>query len=192
METETIRYVSYLWQGFGAFTGVFLGVIAGTAVTVLVHHWFYRRNEKMQIKNMKFELELNCRKLEGWLEELNKYRNSVNGDSLHTYFGYYKLSSAIGVATNQLHTSGVLYKYLSHEHIGQIQEVFNDLSLPGENYMNNQISQRKQTLTSLEESGQGELWHKFLKQQVIRDIDFWEQKFKSHLNSLRTIIEGLR
>jgi hypothetical protein len=139
-----------------------------------------------------FELELNCRKLEDWLEELGKYRNSVNGDSLHTYFGYFKLSSTIGVTASQLHTAGVLYKYLSHKHIGQMQEVFNELSLSGENYLNNQIQQIKQALAAMQEAGQANLWHQKLKPQVVRDIDFWEQKFKVHLNSLRSVIEAAK
>jgi hypothetical protein len=179
------------FTGLGAFTGVFLGVVAGTLVTILTHLWLQRRHEFNQIRNLVFELELNCKKLEGWLEELGRYRNAVNGDSLLRYYGYYKISSGVGVTAHQLHESGLLYKYLSHEHIGQLQEVFTDLSLPGENYMNNQIQQRKQSLQALEQLGQQGQWMLSLKPQVVNDIDFWEGKLRGHENALRSIIGAL-
>ena len=192
MSSQPVSYIQSFAAGLGEFSGVFLGVLAGTAVTILVRLYLQRRDEKGQVRNLVFELELNCRKLETWLEELGKYRNAVNGDSLHTYFGYFKLSSTIGVTAFQLHTAGVLYKYLSHEHIGHMQEVFNDLSLPGENYLNNQIQQRKQALADMQRAGQANHWQQYLKPQIVRDIDFWEQKFKLHLNALRSVIEALK
>lgn len=186
---QSIDYMALFVQGLGQFTGVFLGVIAGTIVTILVHKWFTNRAESNQLGNFKFELELNAKKLEGWLEELTKYRNAVNGDSLLTYFGYFKLSTFIGVTAFQLHGSGAIYKYLSHELIGQLQEVYNELSINGENYINNQIEQRKQTLAALNERGQEGLWQTWLKPQVVNDINFWEERFKSHLKSVRSVIE---
>ena len=189
MAEQSIDYTALFFQGLGQFTGVFLGVVAGTIVTILVHRWFSSRAESNQLRNFIFELELNAKKLEGWLEELTKYRNAVNGDSLLTYFGYFKFSSFIGVTASQLHGSGAIYKYLSHEHIGQLQEVYNTLSINGEHYINNQIEQRKQTLAALKENDQEELWQTWLKPQVVSDINFWEEKLKSHLKSVRSVIE---
>jgi hypothetical protein len=123
--------LSYFVEGLGSFSGVFFGVVAGSIVTLLVNYLAQRLDERSQIKNLVFELSLNCTKLEEWLEELTKYRNAVNGDSLDSYYGYIRLSSAIGVTTNQLHTRGVLYRHLSHEHIAQLQEAFTDLSIYG-------------------------------------------------------------
>ncbi|HHH50365.1 MAG TPA: hypothetical protein ENK52_05240 [Saprospiraceae bacterium] len=188
---QAINYFTLFVQGLGQFTGVFLGVIAGTAVTLLVHHFIRKKDEKNQIKNLKFELEINLNKIKDWRDELTNYRNAVNGDSFITYFGYFKLSSFIGVTIFQLHNSGTLYQYLSHEIIGQLQEVFNDFSLTGENYLNNQIRQRKDTLVNLNESGNPELWQKQLKPEIVRDIDFWEQKFKTHENTIKKTIQAL-
>ena len=178
-------------NGFGQFLGIFLGVIAGTAVTLLVQFWIRKRDEKSQVKNLKFELDLNSSKIEEWLEELAKYRNAVNGDSIQNYFGYFKLSSFIGVTAYQIHQSGLLYKHLSHEHIRQMQEVFNDFSFNGENFLNNQIEQRKQSYAYIQSLGNLQSWQSDLKPLVVRDIDFWEQKFKGHKNTVKSIIEGL-
>ncbi len=191
-EQTAATYAPLFYKGLGQFFGVFFGVIAGTAVTIAAQKWLYRSSEKQQIKNLKFELELNCKKIQEWQEELIRYRNAVNGDSLLDYFGYFKLSSFIGVTVFQLHTAGVIYKYLSHEHIGQLQEVYNNLSLHGENYLNNQIEQRKQALAALKESGQHALWQQYLKPQVVRDIDFWEEKFRSHLNTINNVLPVLK
>jgi len=188
MKEQTIDYLYIFAQGLGQFTGVFLGVLSGTIVTILAQRWFAQRAESNQLGNFKFELELNEKKLNAWLEELTKYRNSVNGDSLITYFGYFKFSTFIGVTAFQLHGSGAIYKHFSHELIGKLQEVYNDLSISSENYMNNQIEQRKQALASLKNQGKEDMWQSSLKPQVVRDIDFWEEKLKSHLHTVREVI----
>ena len=186
---QTIDYLSIFTQGLGQFSGVFLGVLAGTIVTILAQKWLLNRSESNLLSNFKFELELNDKKLKGWLEELIKYRNAVNGDSLPTYFGYFKFSTFIGVMAFQLHGSGAIYKHLSHDLIGKLQEVYNDLSTNGENYINNQIEQRKQTLASFKERGQEDMWQSSLKSQVVNDINFWEEKLKSHLLTVREVIK---
>src|SRR5271157_4207419 len=85
--------MNYLLQGFG----VFLGVIAGTVVTILVQLYLQHLSETQQTRNLKFELGLNIQKIESWLEELKLYRNAVNGESLHTCFGYFDMSRIVSV-----------------------------------------------------------------------------------------------
>ena len=192
MDAELSKYLPSFFQGLGQFLGVFLGVIAGTAVTILTHYCFNRARKKQELANLLFELNLNSKKLNNWLEELTKYRNAVNGDSLLYYFGYFKLSSVIGITMYQLHTSGRLYKLLTHEQIEKIQEAFSTLAISGENYLNNQIEQRKQALKAFQESGQQQLWNTHLKPIVVKDIDFWEGKFKEYLSSFQEIVIKLK
>lgn len=184
--------MTFLIDGLSQFIGVLLGVVAGTAITVLAQKWIYRQSKKDQIKNLKSELELNVKKIDDWIEEIGKYRNKVNGDSLLNYFGYFRLSSIVGVTASQLHASGTIYKYLPHEQIGLLQELFNELSINGENYINNQIAQRKEALNALKENGAMQQWQQYLKPEIDKDIDFWEGKFKTHLASLKTIRETLK
>ena len=135
---EDAVYLNYVVQGFG----VFLGVIAGTAVTLLVQYLIQYKDIQQQTKNLKFELELNVGKIDAWLDELGKYRNAVNGDALHNYFGYFDLSRTVSNTTSTMFISGRLYKKLTHDQIGQLQAVFSTLSFNGERYMNEQVTTR--------------------------------------------------
>ena len=96
----------YFLHGFS----VFLGVLAGTAVTILTQLYSARRAQTQQTQNLKFELELNVAKIDTWLAELEKYRNAVNGDSLHQWFGYFDLGKVVSVTANAMFASGLLYR----------------------------------------------------------------------------------
>ena len=161
--------MSYVLQGFG----VFLGVLAGAAVTLLVQWVVERRKEKQKVKNLKFELEFDIRKIDKFLDEITRYRNAVNGETLDTYAGYFDLSRIICVTANDMFLSGLLYKYLSHDDIGKLQVIFSEFSINGENYINNQISQNKAN---------------FDKKKAVMDVDFWEKKFKEHKQTLQDIV----
>ncbi|MCP4365304.1 MAG: hypothetical protein GY800_08420 [Planctomycetes bacterium] len=155
---------------------VFLGVIAGTAVTIATQMFFQWKSEKHKLSNLKFEFMLNIKKIDGFLNELTKYRNAVNGDSLNMYFGYFDLSRVVSVIANDMFSSGLMYRYLTHEDIGKVQVVFSELSLNGENYINNQITQSKA---------------QFDKQKAVGDVDFWEKKFKDHKKTFQEILSKL-
>lgn len=164
--------------GLGQFVGVFLGVVAGVCITLAVDFFKARNTWKRELDNLRFELKVNVAKVDDWLEEMTRWRNAVNGDSLAQYHGYFKFSSVISVTTNSLFNAGKLYSALNKDHIAKLQEVFNDFSTFGEQYMNNQITQKKQSLAE-----QADRWV-VLKPECIRDIDFWERKLKSHRAAL--------
>jgi hypothetical protein len=179
--------MSYFFQGLG----VFLGVLAGTFVTILVHLYFQRRAETQQTRNLKFELDLNMRKIDAWLEELARCRNAVNGDSLHAYFGYFDLSKSVSITASEMLQSGLLYKKLSHEQIGQLQVVFSDLSFKGEQFMNAWLDQIKQEFARCKTENQIDQWSNCYKPEAVRYVDYWEGKFRSHQRTLRDIVNTL-
>ncbi|MFH0953972.1 MAG: hypothetical protein V1873_06550 [Verrucomicrobiota bacterium] len=185
-------YLELFCQGLGQFTGVFLGVVAGVAITFAVERFKDRRNWKQELKNLRFELDTNIAKIDGWLQEVVKWRNAVNGDNFAMYFGYFNLSSAIIATTNTMFMSGRLYDALTYEHIAKLQEVFKDLSIFGEQYLNNQIVQKKQLLAQLAQSGNEQEWHRSLKQQCILEIDFWETKLKAHKDALASVNKAVQ
>lgn len=164
--------MNYLLQGFG----VFLGVLAGTAVTLLTGWFIERRSESQKLKNLKFEFNLNIKKIDRWLEEITAYRNAVNGDALDIYAGYFDLSRIVYVTANDMFLTGLLYKYLDHDDIGKLQVIFSEFSLYGENYLNNQIAQNKAN---------------FNKPKAVQDVNFWEKKFKDHKKTLEEIQKKL-
>ena len=180
--------MDYFMQGFG----VFLGVIAGTTVTLLAAIFFQLRNQKQQVKNLRFELELNIRKIDGWLDDLQSFRNAINGDTLHNYFGYFDLSRAVSGTANAMFLSGMLYKKLTHDQIGALQEIFNHFSLFGEQYMNNQIAQAKQAFEQCRSENNMEFWTTQQKPEAVGIVDFWEGKFQDHRKALDQIVKSLK
>lgn len=176
-------YLAYVSQGFG----VFLGVLAGVAITLLVQWIQQKRNENQQAKNLKFELEFNIRKIDQWLEESARYRDALNGDSLQNYFGYFDFSRLISVTTNSLQQSGLLYKRLDHESIGRLQVIFSEFSVQGERYINNQIDQNKTLFLQAVKDGN---WINS-KPIVKQNVDYWEKKFQDHKATLQQIVSDL-
>lgn len=160
--------MNYFLQGFG----VFLGVIAGTFVVILVQKFTVWRQEEQKVKNLKFELNLNIKKIDEFLEKLTNYRNKTNSDNLADFFDYFDLSRVIWITTTNMFYSGLLYKYLKYEDIGKLQVMISEFSLYWENIINGQVEQNKKNLD---------------KQKTIKDIDFWENKFKRHKKSLNEI-----
>ena len=161
--------MDYILHGFG----VFLGVIAGTVVTVLAQWWATRGNELQKVKNLRFECQLNITKIDAWLEELEKYRNAVNGDSVAIYFGYFDFSRAVHVTADEMFQAGLLYKYLDHEEILKLQVIFTELSMNGEHLINQQIASNKANPD---------------KQTAVSQINFYEDKLKGH----RATFDSLR
>ena len=178
--------MDYLVQAFG----VFLGVIAGASVIVLAALVLERRKETQQVRNLRFELELNAGKVDEWLEEINRYRNAVNGDALDTYSGYFDLSRMISVTANSMLQTGVLYKKLTHDQIRQLQMFFSEMFV--EQYMNNQLTQSRQAFEQCRSENRMETWTTSLKPEAVSHVDFWERKFQDHRKALGQIIKSLR
>ena len=169
--------MSYFLQGFG----VFLGVVAGVAVNLIVQYMILKKTELQFKQNLKFEITLNISKIDKWLKEIERYRNSVNADALDNYYGYFDLSRFITNTANEMFRSGLLYKYLNHKAIEQLQVISSEFSFFGENFFNNQINQYKHQATTQED-----WWN--IKKEVIQNIDFWEKKFENHKEALKNII----
>ncbi|MCH8343907.1 MAG: hypothetical protein IH983_07960 [Planctomycetes bacterium] len=176
-----------LMQGFG----VFLGVLAGTAVTILAGLFLQSRKQKQQEGNLRFEFELNIHRIDGWLEDLTRYRNAINGDALHTFFGYFDLSKVIYPTANAMFLSGTLYKKLSLDQIGKLQVLFATFSLGGEQFMNNQMTKTKQAFEQCRSSNDMEPWTTELKPEAVANVDFWEETFQEHRTTLDQIVQSL-
>ena len=179
--------MDYVLQGFG----VFLGVIAGTAVTILVQWYQKKRAETQRTRNLKFELDLDIRKIDTWLEEFGRFRNATNGDSLHTYVGYFDLSRMVSYTTHAMFESGLLYKKLTHEQIGRLQEIFSFFSGFGEQFLNNQLNQFKQEFERCRAENDTTEWATTTKPQVVSFLNYWEGRFREHQRALKEIVESV-
>ena len=178
----------YLLHGFS----VFLGVLAGTVVTILAQWFFASRAETQQTKNLKFELELNKAKIDTWLEELEKYRHAVNGDALHNWSGYFDLGKVVSVTATAMFASGLLYEALDKDDIAALQELFHELSPAGEQYINNRLGEYRRTFTTCRAKSLMNDWVQIHKPDAVSQADFWEKKFCDHRKKVQEIIGKLQ
>ena len=179
--------MDYILHGFG----VFLGVLAGVAVTILVQ-WIVRKLHISQLKeNLRFEFEFDNKKLDAWLKEIETLRQAVYGDTLNTYYGYFDLSKAVLGTAHRMFADGLLYSFLSHEDIERFLMLAMDFSLYAENYLNNQIDHNKRLYTGAAEANDSD-GVKFVNQEILRIAEFWETKFKDHKKTLNDFISKLK
>lgn len=161
---------------------VFVGIVAGIAVTVGVDFLKQKRQNANDKNNLSFEIKCNLSKIEKWIELMNELRNYVNSDRISQFSGYFNLSSAIFSTTNKLLQDGRIYTYLSYDSIEKIQENGTYLSLVAENMLNNQITQHKQAV-----------WNGYMnvKQLAANDIDFWDKTLKKCKDNFMDISKEL-
>ena len=95
-------------------------------------------------------INYNIKKLESFLEEVVKYRNKINGDSLDSYFGYFTLSKVLISTSNQIFNNGLVYKFLKDDDIKQLQDFLSEFNFYGENYINNQINYNKELFKNID------------------------------------------
>ena len=155
---------------------MFLGVIAGTAVTLLTQWVIQKCNEGQKINNLKFEIDFNIKNLDDWSENLNEYRNAVNAEDPTLFVGYFDLSRTISITATDMFRSGQLYKLLGREDIGKLQGIFGVLSVNGANAINNQITQQKTT---------------FDKSRALSELFFWDRTFKEYRKTFEDVLNKL-
>ncbi|HWR57242.1 MAG TPA: hypothetical protein VN328_00015, partial [Thermodesulfovibrionales bacterium] len=167
---------------------------AGVLVNYFSDWAIKKKGEAQQVKNLKFEIQLDIEKVDKWLEEIVLYRNATNGDTLDQYFGYFDFSRFIYVTANSMFISGLLYKYLDHEKIGLLQVITSEFSVNGEKFINDQLAQNRQKFIDSKNEMKSPLatWTSKEKSGVVKNIDFWEKKFKEHKASLQRILVHLK
>lgn len=123
--TQSFEWVSdFIAPGFG----VFLGVIAGALIQFGLQWLYGKIHEKRSLKNLKFELQFNIRKLDGLIKEVGNLRDSVNANAVSEYFGYFKTTGCLLATVDDMLHKGLLYKHLTHDDILKLQEHYTRLS----------------------------------------------------------------
>lgn len=165
--------------------GNFLGIIAGVIITYIVQWRFEINGQKRLLKNFISEVKLNIGKLQGWIKELENYRNAVNGDNIQNYFGFFKFSSFLGTTANQLHISGVAYESLTEQEFSTVQEIYNFYAAY-EQPVNNKIIDVKTLYNNNKDK-----WISDIKPEAVNHINFLNDKLTEHKNSLQKIVDSL-
>jgi len=169
------------FNGLGIVTGVTAGVIAGTLVNISINYLALKKIYKQRLRNFKFELDFNIKRIDDVLVELSKCRNAVNGDALDKYFGYFQLSRVIYQTANTMYADGSLYKCLSHDEIADLQRFCARFSPDFEKYVNDQFQQHQKNISD----------GTYEKSKAVGDLDFWEKTFNEDKTALKNILKKL-
>lgn len=178
--------MQFVLHGFG----VFLGVLAGVMVTLIVQSVNGRRYRKQRQSNLKFEFKLNVKKIDAWLKELETLRDAINGDSLHTYYGYIDLSKSVVTTTDDMFQVGELYNNLTHEEIEGLQGIIAGLSYKSENYVNGRISQNRLAYSKAREEDDNRAMLTS-KQNAAEDVKGWRDGLEGYKKSLLSLTDKL-
>ena len=166
------KLMDYFLQGFS----IFLGVIAGTAVTILTQKFILWHEEKQKIANLKFEITFNIKKIDRWMESLTGYRNAVNGDAITTWAEYLDLSRIVKSTLEDMIQSGLIYKKMSSDSVSHLLLFLSSFTQSAELVYNQQIISQRQS---------------FNKQRAIIEISLLEKLFKENKKNLETVLQSL-
>lgn len=164
--------MNYLLQGFG----VFLGVIAGTAVTILTQRFLLWRQEKHKVQNLKFEIQFNIKQIDRWIESLRRYRGAVNGDTLTSWAEYFDFSHVIKSTIENMIQAGLIYKKLPDDSVSHLLLFISSFNLGSESVINQQILNQRQ---------------RFNKQLAVMEITVWEKKLQENRKNFEAIAKVL-
>ncbi len=111
---------------WNVFFGVFAGIIAGIAINFAIEALRnYKINRKM-VRNLKFEIEFNIKKIDSFLDDLKRYRQHINSDSPYEYFGILEFSGLLKTTLQQMFLDRSVYKLFGYENIGRLQTFMAD------------------------------------------------------------------
>jgi hypothetical protein len=112
-------------------------------------------------------------------QEVQNLRNTANGGVLDAYLGYFPFGRAIFAQTTTSANNGILYELLSTDQIKDVQKINSLLSFNNENWVNSEITKRKNILINTPES--------FDRAELIKFINHIENQIRA----LGLLIDGL-
>lgn len=170
--------------GFAAtLIGTAIGVIAGIFIQYFLTLALEKRSKKLQLNALTKEFIYNKAFVEELVEEAKNFRNAVNGGVFDKYFGYFQLGKALFIQANASATSGVLYEIFEADDIRNIQKVVSKLSIGTENWLNGEITRRRQAAVSSPTA--------FDKIELINFVDFVDKDMSDVARSINSIIKRL-
>jgi len=161
------------FQGFW----ILIGILVGTTINILVIRilkWFNDRSLK---QNLKTELRMNLKSVEGFLEEMGNYRNAVNSGTLDEYYGLFRFGRILHPTGNELFIKGQLYKWLKDNQIINLNEAYTFLSIQTETFIYGEMAKFRQAPD--------------YKVEATRHVNVLESQLKEHKKNLKEIFDHL-
>lgn len=111
---------------WNVFFGVFAGIIAGIAINFAIEALRNCKINRKMVKNLKFEIEFNIKKIDSFLDDFKRYRQHIDSDSPYEYFGMLKFSGLLKTTLQQMFLDRSVYKLFGYENIGRLQTFMAD------------------------------------------------------------------
>src|SRR5271165_5186646 len=103
--------------------GAALGVVAGTVIQYLLTLALERRSRGRQRNGLVKEMIYNRSLVNELADEVERFRNAVNGGVFNTYYGYFNIGKGIFAQANASAGNEFLYELLSADDIRHLQRV---------------------------------------------------------------------
>ena len=158
---------------------IFIGLVAGVIVSLLTELVKNRIENEKDIKNLRFELNCNLKKIERWLSVIGDLKIKNSEDRLPEFYGYFNFSLTIYSTYFKMFSKGTIYNCLTDESIERLQEVANSLNMNAELLVNGQIGNLKQASYSA----------MFNKKEATRQIETWEFMLKKCEDNTKQVIK---
>jgi hypothetical protein len=155
---------------FATVFGAALGVVAGTIIQYFLTLALQRKSTARQKRALVKELTYNRSLIDELAQEAQRLRNAVNGGVLDQYLGYFAFNNAIFAQANASATNGVLFELLSVDEIRHAQRIVSLLSINNANWVNGEITKRKNVLINTPAQ--------FDRHESVRFVDFLDNQIR--------------
>ena len=163
-----------LWwsQTFSNGFWVFVGIVAGTLVTLLVAFVLERLKKKKIKRNIKFEISFNIRKIQEWKGLLDTVLEASNSDNMEDCFVLFDFQKIILWTVNKTISDGTVYDYIDYESIVTLQKLTDFCTLFYSEKINGEVKNFKD---NPDRAG------------VSKMVRFWKHLLDEHETRLRLI-----
>ncbi len=167
-ENSYISWLQVLSYGFW----VFVGIIAGTLVTLFTSLILVRLKKKKIKKNIKFEISFNIEKIQKWKGLLDEVLVASNSDSIKDCFVFFNFQEIILWTVNKTISDGTLYDYIDQESIITLQTLSGFCTAFSSKRINDEIRKFK---NSPDKAG------------VAKMVKLWKAMLDKHKTNLKQI-----
>ena len=165
---------------WGAFFGVFNGIIAGVAIYIIYGLIMQCIQKHKAIKHLKFEIDFNINHIDSLSKELQRFRNKVNADDVKNYVGYFWISKIIMTQLAQMFYDRTIYNYLKrHDDISKLQIFSRYFTIEGERVINERVRYYK------------DHYKPTMKKQVSNEMEDYEKILYDSKTNLQSIYKKL-
>ncbi|MCB0340511.1 MAG: hypothetical protein KDD53_12945 [Bdellovibrionales bacterium] len=167
-----ITQPSCLWWSDAFSNGfwVFVGIIAGTLVTLLSAYVLIRLKRRKIKQNIKFEVTFNISKIQEWKGMLEKLLEHSNSDNIEDCLVLFDFEKIIFWTVHKTISDGTVYDYIDQESIVTVQKLADFCTPFYSTNLNQAIQEFK---TNPDKAG------------VAKLVRFWKTTLDQHETALR-------